>query len=118
MNDQELARHITSLQARMNRMETLMQQLLTIQTTSGEHTDGRHQPGNGSTAGAARDGSYSPGVAIRQQNKGHPALPQPLWRWFERGPGRPRRNVGKSGAETEASSRLYIGGVREASSPG
>jgi ribosomal protein L7/L12 len=41
MDDQELARHITSLQARMNRMETLMQQLLTILTTSradGEQT--------------------------------------------------------------------------------
>jgi ribosomal protein L7/L12 len=41
MDDQELARHITSLQARMNRMETLMQQLLTILTTSradGERT--------------------------------------------------------------------------------
>jgi len=41
MDDQELARHITSLQARMNRMEILMQQLLTILTTSradGERT--------------------------------------------------------------------------------
>src|SRR5205823_2178626 len=34
MDDQELVRHITSLQARMNRMEALMQQLLTILTTS------------------------------------------------------------------------------------
>jgi ribosomal protein L7/L12 len=33
MNDLEL-RNITSLQARMNRMESMMQQLLTIMTTS------------------------------------------------------------------------------------
>jgi ribosomal protein L7/L12 len=39
MDDKELARHITSLQARMNRIEALMQQLLTIQTTSGAHAD-------------------------------------------------------------------------------
>ena len=35
MDDKELARHITSLQARMNRIETLMQQLLLILTSSG-----------------------------------------------------------------------------------
>jgi len=39
MNEQELVREITSLQARMNRMERLMQQLLSIQTTSGAQVD-------------------------------------------------------------------------------
>ncbi len=34
MDDQELVRRITSLQARMNQMETLMQQLLSILTSS------------------------------------------------------------------------------------
>jgi ribosomal protein L7/L12 len=34
MDDKEFARHITSLQARMNRIETLMQQLLLILTSS------------------------------------------------------------------------------------
>jgi ribosomal protein L7/L12 len=41
MDDKEFARHITSLQARMNRIETLMQQLLLILTSSradGERT--------------------------------------------------------------------------------
>jgi ribosomal protein L7/L12 len=41
MNDQELSRYITSLQARMNRMETLMRQLLNMLSTgasTGEQT--------------------------------------------------------------------------------
>jgi ribosomal protein L7/L12 len=41
MNDQELSRYITSLQARMNRMETLMRQLLNMLSTGasiGEQT--------------------------------------------------------------------------------
>ena len=40
MDDQEQVRHITSLQARMNRMEIMMQQLLTILTTSGATSTG------------------------------------------------------------------------------
>jgi ribosomal protein L7/L12 len=39
MDDLEISRHITSLQARMNRMETLMQQLLTLMTTSRAEVD-------------------------------------------------------------------------------
>jgi ribosomal protein L7/L12 len=35
MDDQQQVRYITSLQARMNRMETLMQQLLTVLENSG-----------------------------------------------------------------------------------
>lgn len=40
MDDQEQVRHLTSLQARMNRMETMMQQLLTMLTTSGATAHG------------------------------------------------------------------------------
>ena len=40
MDDQEQVRHLTSLQARMNRLETMMQQLLTVLTTSGATATG------------------------------------------------------------------------------
>ena len=40
MDDQEQVRYLTSLQARMNRLETMMQQLLTVLTTSGATAPG------------------------------------------------------------------------------
>ena len=45
MNDQELSRYITSLQARLNRMETLMGQVLNLLSTgasTGERTQIQH----------------------------------------------------------------------------
>lgn len=39
MHDQEFAQHITSLQARMNRMEAMMQQLLVNLSSSHSHMD-------------------------------------------------------------------------------
>ena len=39
MHDQETAQHIASLQARMNRMESQMQQLLLLLTNSQSHMD-------------------------------------------------------------------------------
>ena len=46
MDEREMSRHITSLQARMNRMEALMQQLLLTLTSSNAHADQyRHMQG-------------------------------------------------------------------------
>ncbi|HEY0753530.1 MAG TPA: hypothetical protein VGD98_06175 [Ktedonobacteraceae bacterium] len=39
MNEQDIVRQITSLQAGMNRMEALMQQLLLTMTSSGAHVE-------------------------------------------------------------------------------
>ena len=63
MDEREISRHITSLQARMNRMEALMQQLLLTLTSSNAHADQyRHMQGMLQTLRADSD-TYAAGAA-------------------------------------------------------